>query len=452
MAQTHRDDILSGPIGPKLVRLALPMVLGIAAIIFFNIVDTFWVGQLGAQQLAAMSFTFPVVMVVMSVAMGLSIGGTAVIARALGTGDDSQVKRLTTDLLILANLIVAAIAGIGLLTLEPLFAMLGASTQTRALIDQYMVPWYLGVGLLVIPMVGNGAIRASGDTKTPSYVMLTAGLVNAGLDPLLIFGWGPVPALGLTGAALATIGSYAGSFVVAFWILHKRERMLRFRLPKPDELMRSWGRILYVGLPAAGTNMLTPVAAGVLTRMVSQYGEPAVAAFGVGTRIEGFALVGINALGAAVTPFVAQNLGAGQFDRIWGAVRFCLRAALIWGAGVAVLLLVGAQPLARVFNAEPEVVATTALFLSTVPLSYGLQGMAQVVASALNALNRPLRAALLILVRLVVLAVPLAWLGSHWFGLVGVFGGMAVANAIIGVLAGWVALRGLELPNAQALS
>ena len=116
------------------------------------------------------------------------------------------------------------------------------------------------------------------------------------------------------------------------------------------------------------------------------------------------------------------------------------------------LLLVGAQPLARVFNAEPEVVATTALFLSTVPLSYGLQGMAQVVASALNALNRPLRAALLILVRLVVLAVPLAWLGSHWFGLVGVFGGMAVANAIIGVLAGWVALRGLELPNAQALS
>lgn len=430
-----RPDLLNDPIGPTLIRLAVPMFVGISAIILFNIVDTFWVGKLGPEALAAMSYTFPVVTVVMSLAMGVGIGTTAVVARALGHGDRDEVQRLSTHALILANSVVVVVALVGLATITPLFRALGADDATIELIRQYMVPWYLGVGLLVIPMVGNSAIRATGDTKTPSYVMLVAGLVNAVLDPCLIFGWGPFPALGLTGAALATIASYAGALIAGLYVLVIREKLLVFVLPKLAELRDSWRRILAIGAPAAATNLLAPVSAGILTRMVSEHGLDAVAAYGVGTRIEGLALVGVSALSTAVTPFVAQNLGAGQCERIRGAIQFVGRAALAWGVAIALLLGLASRPLAGIFSESEIVVASASMYLLFVPFSYGPLGLATLVGSAFNALGRPLKASAIVFVRLVVLAVPLAWLGSREFGLPGLFGGIALANVLVGVVA-----------------
>lgn len=318
--------MLKGPIGPTLLQLAAPMVMGIAAIILFNVVDTFYVGQLGATQLAAMSYTFPVGLILMSISMGLSIGTTSTIARAIGVGDEQRVKRLTTDGLILSWLFVTLMAGLGLLTIDPLFRLVGASEALLPLIRQYMVPWYLGVGFLVIPMVGNGAIRATGDTKTPSVVMMIAGLVNMVMDPLLIFGLGPFPRLELQGAALATVISWFITFFAAFYVLIRREKMIAFERPTLKDVLTSWKQILHVGLPAAGNNILVPISAAVITRWVSSYGDTAVAAFGVGSRLESLALIGISAMSTAVTPFVGQNFGAHQCERIRAGLRFALGA------------------------------------------------------------------------------------------------------------------------------
>lgn len=433
--------LLEGPVGSTLVRLTLPMMVGIAAVLFFNIVDTFWVGQLGPHELAAMGFTFPVAMVVTNMTIGISIGATAVIARALGQGQDDRVKRLTTDSLILAVLLVVTVSAIGIATVDPLFSLLGADAETLPLIREYMIPWYAGVGLLVIPMVGNGAIRASGDTKTPSFVMVAAGLGNACLDPLLIFGWGPVPAMGLRGAAYATVGSYTLAMIVAFYVLGKREKMLSFELPGFAAVLASWKAILRIGLPAAGTNLLTPVAAGAVTRLVSDYGPHAVAAFGVGTRLEGLSMIGVFAMTAAITPFVGQNLGARNGGRIQETLRFVVKLSLGWGLGAAVLLALVADPLARIFNDDPEVIAQTKLFLRIVPISYAAFGIAILVASVFNALDQPLKATVLALFRLIVLAVPLAWLGSELYGLAGLFAGIGVANLISGAVAGLYARR-----------
>jgi len=447
MAATRerQQAILAGPIGPTMLQMAWPMLIGIAAIVLFNVVDTFWVGQLGATELAAMSFTFPVVMIVFSVAMGIGIGATAVIARALGHGDEQQVRRLTTDALLLANTSVILVAVLGLVTIDPLFRAMGAPDALLPLIRQYMVPWYLGVGLLVIPMVGNSAIRATGDTKTPSYIMLVAGLVNAVLDPFLIFGWGFFPKLGLTGAALSTVASYAGAFVVALWVLVRRERLITFEWPAMADVLDSWRRILHIGLPAGATNMLGPVSAGLLTRMVADYGELPVAAWGVGTRIEGLATIGIGALSTAVTPFIGQNFGAGNCDRIRRSMRFAIGAVLVWGFGAAAVLALGAGPIASLFNDEPEVVTWAALYLMVIPISYGMLGVAQVIGTSLNALNRPLKASGLVVTRLLVLAVPLAWLGSELGGLTGLFAGIAAANILIGVVALAVVYRQLAV-------
>lgn len=424
--------LTEGPVGRTLLNKAAPMLLGIASILLFNIVDTFFVGQLGAWELAAMSFTFPVTFVVLSIAMGMGIGATAVISAAIGHGDEAKVRRLTTDAIILANVIVVLVVVLGLLLQTPTFRLLGADVEMTALILEYMTPWWIGVGFLVIPMVGNSAIRATGDMKTPAYIMMTAGGLNLLLDPLLIFGLGPLPRLELQGAAIATVLSWMTTFVAASWVLIRRERMIDFRWPTTEVLFDSWSSILKVGLPAAGTNLLVPLGFALLTRIVAEHGTEAVAAWGVANRLEGLSMVGIAALSTAMTPFVGQNMGAGRCDRLREAVRFSIKASFSWGLGVALVLSALARPIAGAFNSEPSVIGLVVLFLYTVPISYTFFGVVQLMGSFFNGSQRPMKAALLTVLRLFVFGVPLAFLGAQIDGMRGMFLGISLGNLLIG--------------------
>ena len=187
--------LTQGDVGKTLVRLTLPMILGIMSMVAFNLADTFFVGRLGTQALAALSFTFPVVLVVNSLSLGLGIGASAVISRAFGEGSREKVRRLTTDSLALSLTIVLFFSIVGRLTIRPLFQALGANADVLPLIEQYMKIWYLGAVFVVVPMVGNNAIRASGDAKTPGLIMLNAAVFNVILDALLIFVIVPFPRL-----------------------------------------------------------------------------------------------------------------------------------------------------------------------------------------------------------------------------------------------------------------
>ncbi len=432
MTRTRQARLVAGPIGPTLVRLTLPMLIGIFSMIAFNLVDTFYLGRLGATELAAISFTFPVVMAIASVALGLGVGVAALVSRAIGIGDDRLVRRLTTDSLMLALLIVGALIVIGLLTIDPMFRILGADGTTLPMVRQYMTIWYPGMIAVVVPMVGNNAIRATGDTKTPSLIMLTAVVINMIMDPLLIFGLGPFPALGIQGAAIATIFSRTTTLVVAIWVLYFREKMITLRLPSINEALSSWGQLLYIGVPAAATNMVMPVGLGIITAMVASYGQEAVAGLGVATRIEPFALAIIGALGSVLGPFTGQNWGAGKLGRVKEGIRMSQAFSMIWGAFVFVLLLALARPLASLFSDDPDVVNVTVLFLTYVPISYGLFGVLMLSNTALNTLNRPLHAGALMVLRMFIVYVPLAYLGSHYMGMAGIFLAATVANVIAG--------------------
>jgi putative MATE family efflux protein len=435
-------DLLVGEVGPTLVRLATPMAFGLAAVILFNVVDTLWVGRLGARELAAMSFTFPVVFTIMSLAMGLGIGTTSVVARAIGAGDRDQVRRLTSHALLLSVVLVTGFALLGLATVRPLFTALGADAETVELIADYMVPWYLGIGLVVVPMVGNAAIRATGDTKSPSVVMVISGLVNLVLDPILIFGLGPFPRLELQGAAIATVVSYGFAFAAGLWILGRRLGMIEWALPRLEALWASWRQLLYVGAPAALTNMLLPLSTAVITRVLAAHGASSVAAFGVGSRIEALSLIGMSSLSIAIAPFVGQNHGAGRPARVAAAIRYALRGSLILGGGIAAALALLARPIASLFTSDPEIAAEIATYLWMVPVSYGLLGASMIASSTFNAVNRPLQASAIVGARVFILAIPLTLAGSKFFGVVGVFAGIAIANGVIGLVARVVARRG----------
>ena len=173
----------------------------------------------------------------------------------------------------------------------------------------------------------------------------------------------------------------------------------------------------------------------VLTRMVVQFGEEAVAAFGVGSRIESLALIGVAALSIAISPFIGQNYGAGNCDRIRSALRFGLRFSLGWGIVVFVILFSFAEVIAPIFNDDPAVIESAVLFLMILPISYGFLGISWLVNSAFNALNRPLRASFVILLHLFAFVLPLAYLGSKLNGLKGVLIGMAIGHVLVGISA-----------------
>lgn len=445
-----KAKLTEGNITKLLIKLTLPMMAGMVSMIIFNLVDTFYIGQLGKIELAAMSFTFPVVMVVQSIALGLGMGTSSVVSRTIGQGNTSRVKRLATDALFLAGLIVAIAAITGELTIGPLFTLLGADAVTLPLIKEYMRIWYIGVIFVVFPMVGNNIIRATGDMKTPALIMTFAAIANMILDPFLIFGIGPFPAMGLTGAALATVIGRASTLVFALIVLFKRE-LLTLKGLTIKELFASWKQILFIGIPAALTNIITPFTMGVITRMVSGFGTAAVAGFGVATRLEMIVMMIVHSLASVMIPFTGQNWGSGNYARVSEAVKKSYKFSLIWGAIAFGGFFFAGSFMAGLFNKDPVVISTVVSYLRIIALTYGFQGILRLSASVLNALGKPIHAIGLSLLRLLGLYIPLALLGSKIFGLSGIFAGGAVANLLTGILAAVVVFKiiGISLNSTE---
>ena len=432
MARNARRDLLNSPVAPTIIRLAAPMTLGILAIHLFNVVDTFWVSRLGTEALTAMAFTFPVTLVVHSVAMGLGLGATAVIARAIGGGDQDRVKRLTTDLLLLASAIAIVIIGVGLMAIEPLFLALGARISLIPLIREYIEPWYWGSGFLTLAVAGNSAIRAAGDTLRPGLIMTFAGIMNVVLDPLLIFGLGPIPGFGLAGAAIATAITYGAALLATMSLLIWRERLVSFVGFTVSELCRSWRAVMTLAVPATGTNMLFPLHAGLLTRIVSMHGESAVAAWGVGTRVEALSMVVCGALASGMVSFVGQNAGAQKWQRIRHSLLLVIKWVCMWGILCAILLGFQGDFIGSIFDDSTAVTDAARGYFVIIPLSYAPLAIGIVIATTFNALHLPWHAAGIVAVRFMVLSVPLAYLGSALFGLYGIFIAVAIANVVNG--------------------
>ncbi len=435
VSKSRKATLTEGSVGKTLIRLTVPMAVGVFSITAFSFANTFFIAQLGVEELVAISFTFPVVMVFGSIAMGVGTGTASVVSRAIGRGEETAVRRFTTDSLLLALLSVMALCVIGLLTIDQLFIALGAKTNTLPLIRQYMTIWYPGMLFIIVPMVGNHAIRATGDTKYPSLIMMVVAGVNVALDPLLIYGLAGFPRLELTGAAIATVIARALACIASLSILHFRERMLDFSMPRLADVLDSWRQVLWIGLPTALTNLLTPISMGIVTRLTAQFGQTAVAALGAGTRIVPLTMIPIHALGVAIMPFVGQNWGAGKADRVDEGRKRGYVFSIWWGClCVATFWLLG-PTVARIFSDDAEVVKQIVLFLHVIPLGFIIQGVFMLSSSTLNAINKPMVSASLVLIRMLVFFVPFAYIGAEIAGIAGIFVGVALTDYTSGALA-----------------
>lgn len=424
--------LTQGTVGGAIRSLMLPMLMGMVALISYNIADTYFVGQLGTLELAAISFTFPVSFIVGAVTMAFGIGTSSVCARLFGAGKREDVERVAVHAMLLGIVTGLVVVITGLLTIDPLFTLLGADETTLPVIHRYMRIYYWGGIFLVVPMITNSVLRSSGNAKTPAMIMTFAAVINIILDPILIFGLFGMPRLEVEGAAIATVLANAGTMVASILAIVFKERLVTFRALWPHLIMDSWRRILHVGLPAMTSSLIAPITTAFITYQVAQFGQEAVAGFGVASRVEGLMLIAVFAMSASMTPFVGQNFGAEKYDRVRDGVKWGFRFSLIYGLIVASVLALTSGIIAGVFTDDPKAIAAANLHLRIVPLSYFALGLAMCVNSSFNAIGKPMPAMFVSLTRTILVYAPLAFILANLFGLVGVFAAACAANLIAG--------------------
>lgn len=286
---------------------------------------------------------------------------------------------------------------------------------------------------MMLMIVINSSMRAVGNTKLPSLMMLGSAVLNAILDPILIFGFGPIPPMGVAGAALASSLCWLIVVMVMIYSLAKID-LLDWGQLTLKALLNIWQRLLSLGIPAMITNVLVPVASGFLLVMIAPMGEQAVAAFGVGSRIEPFAIVAILALTSTLPVFVGQNFAADQHARVWQVLSLAVRFILIWQIAVWLGLWAVSPYLATIFSQDPAVLDKIVNYLMIMPVGYAGMGIVLCANSALNALQKTTVSMLLNIVRLSIFYVPLAWLGGQFYGFEGLLLGASLGNLIAGFI------------------
>lgn len=410
------------------------MIIGMLMLFTFSLVDTLFISFLGTEALTAISFTFPVTFTIMSLAIGLGIGASAVVGKYLGRSDYEKAKEASTVINYISLLLATIVVAICWFFMDSIFNLMGARESLMPAIREYMNVWFPGSIMVVCIMTGNSILRACGDTKTPSILMAAAGLINAILDPILIFGLGPIPALGIQGAAWATVTAWGICYFYLMYILVIQKELVSSSMPSRPVMLSSGREMLRIGVPAAGANMMTPLAAGIMTAIAAGFGDEAVAAFGVGARLEPMATLIVLAMSSSLPPLISQNFGAAKIDRVEKAYQLSIKFILVWQMLVYALVALGAGVIASTFSDDPKVIETIKLFLWILPLGYGLQGIVILTNSSLNALHRPMAALYLSSARFFVFYVPLAYVGSQWFGLAGFFGGAFCGNLLMAAI------------------
>ena len=429
---TRGANFTEGDVHSHLIRLAGYMFMGFSAMTVAQLIEAVYLGMLGTDELAAVSFTFPVVMVLQSVAMGMGVGASSIIARTMGAGDREQVRRLVTHCILLSTGLLLVLAVLCRAYAEPIFGLLGAEGHILELVILYMDIWFLGLPLFALSMIGTGLIRAVGNAAIPGIVMTLGSVLQVIFSPFLIFGFGPIPAFGIEGAAISFGLARAISFTLCYYVIIVREDLITRTL---TGIIDSWKSILHVGLPAMATNLIMPVTMGIITRLLSGHGPEVVAGFGIGSRIDALMVMIVMAVASSAGPFIGQNWGAGQYDRIDTALSLTNRFALVWGVIAFAIMLMFGEFFVSLINQDPKVVETATWYLVIIPLSIGFMGMTAISSSCFNAMGKPMPPLVISIARMFVVYVPMAILFNHWWGYVGIFLATSVSTVILGIVA-----------------
>jgi putative MATE family efflux protein len=430
--------LTDGPVFRRLASLWLPAIGGVVSVKAIDLSDAFFVGQLGGGALAAISFTFPLLMTLISLAVGLSAGASSVLSRAIGAGAGRDERQaIASGAVVMAFIVSLAVGVTGWFATVPVLTLLGAQGEILADAATYLRIWFGGIFLLIVPVAITGLLRAAGHGTSPAALMALTAVLNIALNPVFIFGLGPVPRMEMPGAGVATLLARAVALVAALHMLRARG-LLDLTPSTVAAGLARWREVARVGLPASLSTSLNPIAMTVITAAAATLGANAVAAFGLASKIQAFAVVPLLALSTASSPMVGQNSGGHRIDRSRRTLRLCALVSLGWSLLIAAALLAGARPLLSLFTDASEVIERAAVYLTIVPLSFAGYGITISLSAAMNGLGRSAAALAIAGGRAVVLLAPAAWLGISLAGFTGLAAGVVFANVVAGLAALWI--------------
>lgn len=439
-----RKRILEGPMLKTMLVLAWPVMVSNGLQALYNLIDAFWLGKVSTEALSAPTMAWPVIFTLMSLGIGYQMAGSTLVAQYTGAGDPTGADRAGTQVVAFLFLLSVGVAALGYGLAPMVLRLLRTPEEVYPLSLSYLRIVSLGFPLMYGAFAFTGLLLGVGDTRTPMYLNGASVLLNAVLDPFLIFGWGPAPELGVAGAAIATVLSRGLAGLVGVGLLGTGRLGLRLH---PAWLLPRWTyvrKILQVGTPNVVDHVGTSLGFVVLMGLVAGFGTTVVAAYGVGQRIINLFNTAIWGATSALLTMVGQNLGADQADRAEQIARRGIRATFVVLVGLALFTFLVRRPLYLIFIADPAVIGEGSLFLGIFGMSVPFFGLFAAASSVFRGAGHTVPPMVLSLVRLWGLRVLLSWLLGYRLGLgpLGLWSGMALSNVLAGVfLYGWL-LRG----------
>ncbi|EMA17764.1 MULTISPECIES: MATE family efflux transporter [Haloarcula] len=442
-------DLTSGGIGKPLFFLSMPIVITNLFQTAYNLADTFWLGQYSTDALAAISFAFPMVFLLISLGMGISVAGSVLVAQFTGAGEERDAEYAASQTVTFA-VIVSFVLGIaGYFGVDTFLSLMGASEDVLPMATSYMEVISLGLLFMFGFFVFVALMRGYGDTITPMLVMFGSVVLNIIIDPFLIFGWTVVenaplvgtisfPELGIEGAAIATVFSRALALVVGLAIMFRGNRGVQIHLRDMAPDLSYLRRLVRIGLPASVEGTGRALSMNLLLVIVAMFPDTVVAAYGIGTRVFSVVFLPAIAVARGVETMTGQNMGADKPDRAAKAAG--LAATVLFGvltlAGVLVWFI--AAPIADLFTTDPEVVEITTQFLRYVALSFGFIGIMRAYTGSFRGAGKTLTAAAISVLMLGIIRFPIAWFAAGPMGESGIWLSFAVSNVAGALIAyGW---------------
>ncbi|WP_421862527.1 MATE family efflux transporter [Motiliproteus sp.] len=419
-----------GSLGRQLYRMTWPMLIGLLAIMSCQLVDSAFIGQLGAQPLVVVGFSIPVYQLIIGTQVGLGIATTTIISTALGAGQTDWAKQLGAMVIGTGLVLILALCSLLWVFQQQVVSTLGAQPELFPLLREYWFPWLISTWMGALLYFGYSIFRAHGETWLPGMVMVLTSVVNMVLDPILIF----VLKMGIAGAAWATVIAFG----IGCWII--LSRILSRGLivwPAGGGMIRDGlHRLLAFMAPAMMSQFMPPISAMLATSIVAFYGDFAIAAWGLGTRIELFSIILVLSLTMSMPPIIGRLRGNNELDQIHQLVRIAVRFVLVSQLTTALIIALVSNPVSDLLTTDDNIAAVLNQYLWVVPISYSALGVCMIMVSVCSALGTPNLALLISVLRLLVCYIPGLWIGSQIGGLTGLFFGAMAGNLLAG-LVGW---------------
>jgi putative MATE family efflux protein len=428
-------DLTEGRVGKTLTTMTMFTTMGMVSILGFALADAYYVGLLGKNYLASISYCVPILLFTSGIGVGIGIGAEAILARLVGEGQDERSKEFATIAMSFATAVSILFGLMGYAIIDEIPVWLETDPALYPLMQQYLVIWFVGIPPLVVCLVAGSLARALGDAQTPAIVMVVTSLMNALLDPILIFGIdGWVPAMGFEGAAWATLFSRAVAGVWSVYLLVFRYHLLSDRIPTLAYFWSDSKEICRLGFPATMVQLIFPMGQACLLKLLAVFPVAVVAAFGMAMQVEAFGFIILMSLGIILGPFVGQNVGANSTSRVLRSVDLSLAFNLFNGTALAVVFWVFGEPILSCFHDDPEVVDNMVMIMHWLSLSWVLEGVRILAAPVFTNLGSSVPPMVIVTIRFFVIALPLAWWLREFWGFDGVVFSLALGNVVAGII------------------